>query len=158
MDWRAVRRTFEARFTASRMAQDYVSLYESIATVRGTSAPESVATLSQPQSQVEEHLLPLGRFLALTDIVRVADEYHYVRASSALGMTIAHVCSNPAMYISGRKSLRQHRRSGYIAILDCFTPKSRHFVSVSGMRLNRPQPMLPSSVYSAKTTRFSRSI
>ena len=56
MDRRAVRRAFEARFTASRMAQDYVRLYESIATVRETSA-ECAAALSQPQPQVEEHLL-----------------------------------------------------------------------------------------------------
>ena len=47
---------FEARFTASRMAQDYVSLYESIATVRETSA-KSTAALSLPQSQLEEHLI-----------------------------------------------------------------------------------------------------
>ena len=57
MDRRAVRRVFEAHFTASRMAQDYVSLYESIATVRETSAANSAAALSQPQPQVEEHLL-----------------------------------------------------------------------------------------------------
>jgi glycosyltransferase involved in cell wall biosynthesis len=56
MDRRAVRRAFEVRFTASRMAQDYVSLYESIATVRETSA-KSAAALSQSQPQVEEHLL-----------------------------------------------------------------------------------------------------
>jgi hypothetical protein len=55
MDRRAVRRTFEARFTASRMAQDYVSLYESIATVRQTS-PRSAAAISMPHSQLEEHL------------------------------------------------------------------------------------------------------
>jgi glycosyltransferase involved in cell wall biosynthesis len=55
MDRRAVRRAFEARFTASRMAQDYVSLYESIATVRQTS-PRSAAAISMPHSQLEEHL------------------------------------------------------------------------------------------------------
>jgi glycosyltransferase involved in cell wall biosynthesis len=57
MDRRSVRRTFEARFTASRMAQDYVSLYESIATMRETSAAKSAAALSQSQPQIEEHLL-----------------------------------------------------------------------------------------------------
>jgi hypothetical protein len=57
MDRRSVRRTFEARFTASRMAQDYVSLYESIATTRETSPAKAAAALSQSQPQVEEHLL-----------------------------------------------------------------------------------------------------
>jgi glycosyltransferase involved in cell wall biosynthesis len=55
MDRLAVRRVFETRFTASRMAQDYVSLYGSIATVRPTS-PRSAATISMPHSQLEEHL------------------------------------------------------------------------------------------------------
>jgi glycosyltransferase involved in cell wall biosynthesis len=55
MDRLAVRRAFEARFTASRMAQDYVSLYKSIATVRETA--QSDAALSLPQSQAEEHLI-----------------------------------------------------------------------------------------------------
>jgi glycosyltransferase involved in cell wall biosynthesis len=54
MDRLAVRRGFEARFTASRMAQDYVSLYESIVTLREASSPG--AALSMPQSQLEEHL------------------------------------------------------------------------------------------------------
>jgi glycosyltransferase involved in cell wall biosynthesis len=52
----AIRRAFEARFTASRMAQDYVSLYESIATVRETSPLKSEATLLRPQPEFEEHL------------------------------------------------------------------------------------------------------
>ncbi len=56
MDRLAVRRAFEARFTASRMAQDYVSLYESIATLREASSPKSAAALSMPQPQLEEHL------------------------------------------------------------------------------------------------------
>ena len=55
-DRRAIRRAFEARFTASRMARDYVSLYESIAAVRETSVPRSPAALSMPQPQLEEHL------------------------------------------------------------------------------------------------------
>ena len=55
MDRLAVRRAFEARFTASRMAQDYVSLYESIATERQT-LPRSAAAMSMPHSQLEEHL------------------------------------------------------------------------------------------------------
>ena len=54
MDRIAIRRAFEARFTASRMAQDYVSLYESIVTLREASSPG--AALSMPQSQLEEHL------------------------------------------------------------------------------------------------------
>ena len=53
----AVRRAFLARFTASRMAQDYVSLYESIANVREASAAKSPLALSHPKPQVEEHLL-----------------------------------------------------------------------------------------------------
>ena len=56
MDRIAIRRAFEARFTASRMAQDYVSLYESIATARETLAPRSSAALSMPLPQLEEHL------------------------------------------------------------------------------------------------------
>jgi glycosyltransferase involved in cell wall biosynthesis len=55
MDRLAIRQAFEARFTASRMAQDYVSLYESIATMRETS-PRSTAALSMPHSQLAEHL------------------------------------------------------------------------------------------------------
>jgi glycosyltransferase involved in cell wall biosynthesis len=55
-DRRAIRRAFEARFTASRMARDYVSLYESIAAVRETSVPRSPAALSMPQPPLEEHL------------------------------------------------------------------------------------------------------
>ena len=55
-DRRAIRRAFEARFTASRMARDYVSLYESIAAVRETSVPKSPAALSMPQPPLEEHL------------------------------------------------------------------------------------------------------
>jgi len=55
MDRLAVRRAFEDRFTASRMAQDYASLYESIATV-GQTSPRSAAALSMPHSQLEEHL------------------------------------------------------------------------------------------------------
>ncbi len=56
MDRCAVRRAFEARFTASRMAQDYISLYQSIATVRETSS-RSATSLSHHQLQVEEHVL-----------------------------------------------------------------------------------------------------
>jgi glycosyltransferase involved in cell wall biosynthesis len=57
MDRPAIRRVFEARFTASRMAQDYVSLYESIVTSRETSALKSEAALLQLQPEVEEHLI-----------------------------------------------------------------------------------------------------
>jgi hypothetical protein len=57
MDRLAIRRGFEARFTASRMAHDYVSLYESIVTARETSALKSEAELSLPQFQVEEQLI-----------------------------------------------------------------------------------------------------
>jgi glycosyltransferase involved in cell wall biosynthesis len=57
MDRFSVRRAFEARFTASRMAQDYVSLYESIAVVRETSASQSEARLSLSRTPAEEHLL-----------------------------------------------------------------------------------------------------
>jgi glycosyltransferase involved in cell wall biosynthesis len=56
MDRTLVRRAFEDRFTASRMAQDYVSLYEAIATAHETSASESTAALSLPQPPFEEHL------------------------------------------------------------------------------------------------------
>ena len=56
MDRLAVRRAFEARFTASRMARDYVSLYESIAVMRETSAPNAEPALSLPQPRLEEHL------------------------------------------------------------------------------------------------------
>ncbi len=56
MDRLAVRRGFEARFTASRMAQDYVSLYESIAAVHEVSALKSSGALSMTQPQLEEHL------------------------------------------------------------------------------------------------------
>jgi glycosyltransferase involved in cell wall biosynthesis len=57
MDRRTVRQTFEKRFTASRMAQNYVSLYESIATANETTGPRSAAELSLPQPQLEEHLI-----------------------------------------------------------------------------------------------------
>jgi glycosyltransferase involved in cell wall biosynthesis len=57
MDRSAVRRTFEDRFTASRMARDYVSLYRSIATASETSVHESAAALSMPQPPMEEHLI-----------------------------------------------------------------------------------------------------
>src|ERR1700742_4307816 len=46
MDRAAVRHGFESRFTASRMARDYVSLYQSIATGRDVSAPSSAVALS----------------------------------------------------------------------------------------------------------------
>jgi glycosyltransferase involved in cell wall biosynthesis len=50
-----VRRGFEDRFTASRMARDYVSLYESIATSRDAT-PRSAVALSRSQPVIEEHL------------------------------------------------------------------------------------------------------
>src|ERR1700733_3890073 len=51
-----VRRGFEDRFTASRMARDYVSLYESIATSRDAT-PRSAVALSRSQPVIEEHLI-----------------------------------------------------------------------------------------------------
>jgi hypothetical protein len=56
MDRFAVRRAFEARFTASRMAHDYVSLYESLAAMRETSVSPSQAALSLSHPPVEERL------------------------------------------------------------------------------------------------------
>src|SRR5580704_7458708 len=57
MDRAGVRRAFEDRFTASRMALDYVSLYESIVANHETSALESTAALSLTQPSMEEHLI-----------------------------------------------------------------------------------------------------
>jgi glycosyltransferase involved in cell wall biosynthesis len=53
MDRAAVRRTFENRFSAPRMAQDYVTLYESILNTPATPPP---ATLPVRESEVERHL------------------------------------------------------------------------------------------------------
>jgi glycosyltransferase involved in cell wall biosynthesis len=57
MDRAAVRHGFESRFTASRMARDYVSLYQSIATGRDVSAPSSAVALSLTQPAIEQHLI-----------------------------------------------------------------------------------------------------
>ena len=57
MDRAGGRRAFEDRFAASRMARDYVSLYESIVANHETSALESAAALSLPQPPMEEHLI-----------------------------------------------------------------------------------------------------
>ncbi len=54
MDRAAVRRTFETRFTAPRMANDYVALYESILNTRATQEP--AATLAVGESEVETRL------------------------------------------------------------------------------------------------------
>jgi glycosyltransferase involved in cell wall biosynthesis len=57
MDRAAVRQAFEDRFTASRMARDYVSVYESIANAREISAPQSALALSLSGPSIEEHLI-----------------------------------------------------------------------------------------------------
>jgi glycosyltransferase involved in cell wall biosynthesis len=54
MDRAAVRRTFETRFTAPRMASDYVAIYESIVSTRAN--PDSTATLAVGESEVETRL------------------------------------------------------------------------------------------------------
>lgn len=54
MDRAAVRRTFETRFTASRMAAEYVAIYESIVNTR--TDPVSPATLAVGESEAETHL------------------------------------------------------------------------------------------------------
>lgn len=54
MDRAAIRRTFEARFTASRMANDYVGIYESILSTRANTA--STAPLAVAEPEVETRL------------------------------------------------------------------------------------------------------
>ena len=54
MDRAAVRRTFETRFTAPRMAADYTAIYESIVNMRTN--PASPATLAVGESEAETHL------------------------------------------------------------------------------------------------------
>lgn len=53
-DRAAVRRTFETRFTASRMASNYVDLYESILNTRPT--PASTASVAVSESEIETRL------------------------------------------------------------------------------------------------------
>jgi hypothetical protein len=54
MDRAAVRRTFESRFTAPRMANDYVAIYESILNSRAT--PDPTESLAVGESEVETRL------------------------------------------------------------------------------------------------------
>jgi glycosyltransferase involved in cell wall biosynthesis len=54
MDRAAVRRMFETRFTAPRMAADYTAIYESIVNTRAN--PASPATLAVGESEAETHL------------------------------------------------------------------------------------------------------
>jgi glycosyltransferase involved in cell wall biosynthesis len=54
MDRAAIRRTFETRFTATRMANDYIALYESILDTCTSSA--SSTTLAVSESEAETRL------------------------------------------------------------------------------------------------------
>lgn len=54
MDRAAIRRAFETRFTAPRMASDYVAIYESIVNTRAN--PASTASLSVGEPEVETRL------------------------------------------------------------------------------------------------------
>ena len=67
LDRRAVRRRFEERFTAARMAKDYVSVYRkllknaSIAADETTLAPSLTPTIQPVLSPPEASTLPMAR-------------------------------------------------------------------------------------------------
>jgi glycosyltransferase involved in cell wall biosynthesis len=59
LDRRAVRRRFEERFTATRMATDYVALYRSLLKLSSVSEPER--TVPPPRPVLEKHSNGQGR-------------------------------------------------------------------------------------------------
>ena len=111
MDRAAFGSVFETRFTGSRMAKDYVKLYESIVECSSAPLPRNVPAATRIAL---DRYLSLRTVLLLTDIVRVADEY-YVRASSALADDRTRVlkCGDTFARL---ESLRRHRGSGLFAV------------------------------------------
>ena len=53
LDRRAVRRRFEERFTATRMAKDYLQVYRSLLKQPVISEPETARLLPQPELEEE---------------------------------------------------------------------------------------------------------
>ena len=70
-DRRAVRKRFQERFTATRMARGYVGLYHQLATVPVTCSKEYSLIHAQPNTNINGDIVPAARLRSPTSVISV---------------------------------------------------------------------------------------